>query len=160
MPAIMPLFLLLALPILEIATFIYVGQWLGVWQTVGLVILSALLGVTILRYQGLGALRKIDKDLRRAQPPAGGIIDGFMIVIAAFLLIIPGFLTDLLGLLLIIPAVRRLVWHFIGRSINVTYSSGFRRRGQRRQDFVDLAPEDYRRQDGDEPENPRLPDRR
>lgn len=159
MPAIVPLFVILAFPILEIATFVYVGQWLGVWNTVGLVILAAILGVVILRSQGLGALRKINRDLRRAQPPAEGIVDGFMIVVASILLIIPGFLSDVVGLLLIIPPVRHLVWRLFGRNINVrTYSTGFRRR-PRRDDFVDLSPEDYRRQDdGQTPPKPRLQD--
>ena len=155
MPAIVPLFVLLAFPILEIATFVYVGQWLGVWKTVGLVIFAAVAGVAILRYQGLGALKKIDKDLRRAQPPAEGIVDGFMIVVASFLLIIPGFLSDLVGLLLIIPPVRHLVWRLLGRSINVTYSRNFRR-GRRRNDFVDLSPEDFQRQDEPPSHSPRL----
>ncbi len=156
MPAIVPLFVLLAFPILEIVTFIYVGQWLGVWKTIGLVILAAVLGVAILRTQGLGALRKINKDLRRAQPPAKGIIDGFMIVVASFLLIIPGFLSDIVGLLLIIPPVRHLIWRLLGRSISVrAYSTGFRR-GRRRDDYVDLSPEDFRREKDDPSDNPQL----
>lgn len=159
MPAIVPLFVLLAFPILEIATFIYVGQWIGVWKTIGLVILAAVVGVAILRYQGLGALRKINRDLRRAQPPAAGIVDGFMIVIASLLLIIPGFLSDILGLLLIIPPVRHLVWRLWGRSINVrTFSTGFRG-GRKRDDFVDLPPEDFSRQDKGPSDSPRLPER-
>lgn len=159
MPAIVPLILILAFPILEIATFVYVGQWLGVWNTVGLVVLAAILGVIILRSQGLGALRKINRDLSRAQPPAEGIVDGFMIVVASILLIIPGFISDVVGLLLIVPPVRHLVWRLFGRSIRVqTYSSGFRRR-RRRDDFVDLPPEDYRRDDGDQTApKPRLRD--
>jgi UPF0716 protein FxsA len=155
MPALVPLFVLLAFPILEIATFVYVGQWLGVWKTIGLVVLAAILGVAILRHQGLGALKKINKDLRRAQPPAEGIVDGFMIVIASFLLIIPGFLSDVVGLLLIVPPVRHLIWRLLGRNINVVYAGGFRR-GKRRDDFVDLSPDDFRRQDDDLPSNPRL----
>lgn len=158
MPAIVPLLVLLAFPILEIATFVYVGQWLGVWKTVGLVILAAIVGVAILRYQGLGALRRINRDLRRAQPPARGIVDGFMIVIASFLLILPGFISDVAGLLLIIPPIRHLVWRLWGRSINVTYSSGFRR-GHRRSDYVDLSPEDFRRQERGPSSDPRLGER-
>ena len=156
MPAIVPLFVLLAFPILEIATFIYVGQWLGVWKTIGLVVLAAVLGVAILRTQGLGALRKINKDLRRAQPPAKGIIDGFMIVIASFLLIIPGFLSDVVGLLLIIPPIRHLIWRLLGQSISVRATSTGFRRSRRRDDYVDLSPEDFRRENDNPSDNPRL----
>jgi UPF0716 protein FxsA len=155
MPAIVPLFVLLAFPILEIATFVYVGQWLGVWRTVGLVVLAAVAGVAILRYQGLGALRKVNRDIRLHQPPEQGIIDGFLIVIASFLLIIPGFLSDVVGLLLIVPPIRHLIWRLFGRSINVTYSRGFRR-GWRRDDYVDLSPDDFRRDDDRPSSDPRL----
>jgi UPF0716 protein FxsA len=155
MPAFVPLIVLLAFPVLEIATFVYVGQWLGVWRTVGLVVLAAVAGVAILRYQGLGALRKVNRDIRLHKSPERGIVDGFMIVIASFLLIIPGFLSDIVGLLLIIPPIRHLIWRLFGRSINVTYSRGFRR-GWRRDDYVDLSPDDFRRQDERPSGNPRL----
>jgi len=141
---------------LAIATFVYVGQWLGVWRTIGLVILAALVGVAMLRYQGVGALRKINRDLKRAHPPAAGIVDGFMIVVASLLLIIPGFLSDIVGLLLLIPPVRHLVWRLWGRSVNITtFSTGFRHR-RRRDDFVDLSPEDFRREDDSTPSDRRL----
>lgn len=160
MPAVVPLFMFLALPVVEIALFVYVGQWLGVWKTIGLVILAAVLGVAILRYQGLGALRKINRDLRKARPPADGIVDGFMIVVASLLLIIPGFLTDFLGLLLIIPPIRHLVWRLWGRSVRIRTYSGHPRRGRRREEFYDLPPEDFRRDDapGDPPPTLRDPD--
>jgi UPF0716 protein FxsA len=160
MPAVVPLFLFLALPIVEIALFVYVGQWLGVWKTIGLVILAAVLGVAILRYQGLGALRKINRDLRKARPPADGIVDGFMIVVASLLLIIPGFLTDFLGLLLIIPPVRQFVWRLWGRSVRIRTHTSYSRRGGRREDVLDLPPEDFRRDDkpSDPPHRLRDPD--
>jgi UPF0716 protein FxsA len=155
MPALVPLFVLLGLPLLEIATFVYVGQWLGVWRTVGLVVLATVTGIAILRYQGLGALKRINRDLSRARPPAEGIADGFLIVVASILLIIPGFLTDLVGLLLIVPPIRHLVWRYLGKSINVRYS----RSGpgqQRRADYVDLSPDDFHRRDDGPRPSPRL----
>jgi UPF0716 protein FxsA len=108
----------------------------------------------ILRYQGLDALRKVNRDIRQHRPPAEGIVDGFMIVIASFLLIIPGFISDIVGLLLIVPPIRHLIWRLFGRGMNVTYSRGFRRR--KRDDYVDLSPEDFRRQDDRPSPNPRL----
>jgi len=155
MPALVPLFVLLAFPILEIATFVYVGQWLGVWTTVALVVLAAILGVAILRYQGLDALRKINQDIKLHRPPARGIANGFMIVVASFLLIIPGFLSDIVGLLLLVPPVRQLIWRLVGRRINVSYHTRYRRR-RRQDDFVDLSKEDYRRNDNSPSSGPRL----
>lgn len=153
MRPIIPVLVFLALPILEIATFIYVGAAIGVLKTILLVVLSAIVGIAVLRYQGLSAFRKINRDIQTGHAPEVGIAHGFLIVIAGFLLIVPGFITDIVGLLLLLPPVRSLVWRFVSRNIIVNYSfrgRGFRR-GRRGDDFVDLSPEDYRRKD--EPEN-------
>jgi UPF0716 protein FxsA len=157
MRSIIPVLTFLALPILEIATFIYVGQAIGVFKTIGLVVLAAILGVAILRYQGLSAFRKINRDIRTGQPPAAGIANGFLIVVAGFLLILPGFITDAVGVLLMLPPVRHLVWGFVSRNMIVTtnFSGGFRRR-KGREDYVDLSPEDYSRDDDRPGNDPRL----
>jgi UPF0716 protein FxsA len=161
MRPIIPVLMFLALPILEIVTFIYVGSAIGVLKTVLLVIAAAVLGVAVLRYQGLSALRKINRDIQTGQAPEAGIANGFLVAIAGFLLIVPGFITDIIGLALLLPPVRRLVWGFVSRNMVVSYNyAGGFRRGKRREDFVDLSPDDYRRDD-DEPNdrpgnNPRL----
>ena len=151
MRPIIPVLVFLALPILEIATFIYVGSAIGVLKTILLVILSAIVGVAVLRYQGLSAFRKINRDIQTGHAPEVGIIHGFLIMIAGILLIVPGFITDVFGLLLLLPPARTLVWHFVSRNVIVNYSArghGFRR-GRGRDDFVDLSPKDYRREDND-----------
>lgn len=161
MRPIIPVLIFLALPILEIATFIYVGSAIGVLKTLLLIVSAAIVGVAVLRYQGLSAFRKINRDIQTGQAPEAGIVHGFLIMIAGFLLIIPGFITDLVGLLLLLPPVRSLVWKIVGRNMVVNYNfrgRGFRG-GRNRDDFVDLSPEDYRRDDdqNDTPRNdPRL----
>jgi UPF0716 protein FxsA len=111
--------LLLGLPLAEIAGFVMVGRWLGLWPTLGLVILSGLLGATLLRVQGLGVLRQIQMEGREGRVPGEAIIHGAMIVFASILLVLPGFFTDILGLLLFIPPVRTLLWGLIGQRVVV-----------------------------------------
>jgi UPF0716 protein FxsA len=147
--------LLLGLPLAEIAGFVMVGRWLGVWPTLGLVILSGLVGATLLRVQGLGVLRQIQAEGRDGRVPGETIIHGAMIVFAAILLVLPGFLTDILGLLLFIPAVRTLLWGLVGQKVVVrsSYSASTRRNPfgdpqnnpTPRDRTLDLGSDDYQR---------------
>ncbi|PYE33114.1 UPF0716 protein FxsA [Rhizobium sp. PP-F2F-G38] len=116
--SLIPLFFLL-LPMAEIATFIVVGREIGVGATLGLILLSAIVGALLLRAQGLGVLRKLQSASRTGENPGRQIVHGAMIVVAAFLLILPGFLTDVFGILLFIPAVREAVWQFLRKRITV-----------------------------------------
>jgi len=102
-----PLLLILLLPILEIVGFIQVGDWIGAGPTIGLLLLSAMLGVFLVRHRGLASLTRAQTAAAQGQAPIGAVLDGFCEVVAGILLIIPGFLTDLLGLLLLIRPLRR-----------------------------------------------------
>ena len=103
------LLILLALPIVEIALFIEVGGWIGLWPTLGLVLLSAGAGMALMRHQGLAALRRLQARLEDGGDPVGPIAHGALILLGGLLLLVPGFFTDALGLLLLIPAVRELL---------------------------------------------------
>jgi UPF0716 protein FxsA len=109
---------LLALPFVEIAVFIRVGEWIGIWPTIGLTLLSSAVGLQLMRYQGLLTLAKAREAAMRNEPPVEAMLDGLSILLGGFLLIVPGFVTDLVGLLLFIPAVRRrvsgLLWRGLG----------------------------------------------
>jgi len=102
-----PLLLILLLPILEIVGFIQVGDWIGAGPTIGLLALSAVVGVLLVRHQGLGSLSKAQAAAARGEAPIGTVLDGFCAVLAGVLLIVPGFLTDILGILLLIRPLRR-----------------------------------------------------
>lgn len=157
MPLIFIPILLLLLPAIEIAVFIYVGQAIGIWKVVALVFLSAIVGAMLLRYQSLGVIRKINRDIRRGETPEVGILHGFLIVVGALLMMIPGFVTDVIGLLLMIPFVRTGIGRLIKSRVNVTTfrtggaprGGGFRRR--RDEDVVDLSPEDFERHEPRDP---------
>ena len=146
--------LLLLLPLAEIAGFVVVGQMVGVWGTLGLVLLSCLAGLILLRLQGLQMLRRLTEEGRDGRVPGNAIVQGAMIVVAAVLLLIPGFITDIIGIALFIPAVRRLLWSFIGRRFVVVDSESYtqRRTYTRRRDpprgerVVDLDEEDFHRE--------------
>lgn len=102
-----PLLLILLLPILEIVGFIQVGDWIGAGPTIGLLALSAVVGVLLVRHRGLSSLTRAQAAAARGEAPIGTVLDGFCAVLAGILLIIPGFLTDILGLALLIGPLRR-----------------------------------------------------
>lgn len=108
-----PLILLLIWPILEIVAFIEVGGRIGAWPTVGLVVLAAVLGSLLLRWQGLAVLRRAQAAADRGEVPVGAVFEGFCIVAAAILLMVPGFLSDLLGLLLFVPFLRNALGRWL-----------------------------------------------
>lgn len=104
-----PMLAALALPLVEIALFILVGGWIGIWPTLGLVALAVVAGVMILRSQGAGALGGLRRAARMGQDPGPVLARGVLRVFAGLLLIVPGFLTDALALALLVPGVERLV---------------------------------------------------
>ncbi|HTO30754.1 MAG TPA: FxsA family protein [Pararhizobium sp.] len=114
--------LFLLMPLAEIAAFIFVGREVGVGKTLLLVLASALIGAVLLRIQGFGVLRKIQQASQTGADPGRQLVHGVMIVIAAFLLIIPGFISDMLGLLLFIPAVRDLGWSLVKSRLTIVTS--------------------------------------
>ncbi len=117
-----PLAALLLLPILEIIGFILMGDWLGLLPTLGLLGLSAVAGMVLIRLQGLSTLRRVQDAAARGEMPMGALFDGFCTVIGGVLLILPGFFSDLLALLLIVPPVRRTLGRWIFGRMQTTGS--------------------------------------
>lgn len=101
-----------AIPFLEIALLIKVGQAVGFWTTLMLVVLSATVGTYVIYVQGLQVLGRAAEAMSRGKPPVAAVINGLFILLAGLLLIIPGFLTDALGLALLVPSLRHrfAVW--------------------------------------------------
>lgn len=113
----MGLVLLLAfigVPIIEIAVFIEVGGWIGLWPTLGLVVLTAVVGSIELRAQGLATLNKLRAQVDRGELPTQTLFDGVCLLFAGALLLTPGFVTDIFGLLLFVAGFRRLLLKVIG----------------------------------------------
>ena len=93
-------------PVVEIMVLMHVGQWLGAWPTIGIVILTAWLGAKYVRQQGLATLQSVQAKMAQGEMPSGEIITGVMLLVAGVLLVTPGFVTDVFGLSLLLPAVR------------------------------------------------------
>ena len=127
----MALFILVALiatPIAEIALFIEIGGQIGLWPTLAVVVLTALLGTGLLRVQGLATLGRMQESLARNRFPAVELFDGICLLIAGVLLLTPGFLTDALGFLLLVPPVRaglrRLAQRYLARHGTLAVNTG------------------------------------
>ena len=101
-------------PLLEIAVFIAVGGQIGLWPTLAIVILTAIAGTTLLRWQGFTTLYKAREQMARGEVPVAELFDGLCLIAAGALLLTPGFVTDAVGLLLFIPPVRRQVQRWLG----------------------------------------------
>jgi UPF0716 protein FxsA len=100
--------LFVVLPIAEIYVIIQVGELIGVWPTVALLVLDAVGGSLLLKHQGRGAWRRFNEALAQRRFPGREVVDGVLIVIGGTLLVTPGFITDVFGLFFLIPPTRAL----------------------------------------------------
>lgn len=98
--------ILIGLPIAEIYVFAEVGGRIGGMATIGLTLLTTVLGAVLLRVQGLAVLRRVQDSLSREEMPIAELVDGLGLLIAGALLMAPGFITDAIGLLLFLPPLR------------------------------------------------------
>jgi UPF0716 protein FxsA len=102
-----PLFVFLGLVLLEIFGFAWVGDAVGALLTVVLVIATAAAGLLLFRLQGFYHWRRLQQSLNRGEIPALGMVEGWLLMLAAVLLLLPGFFTDAVGFVLLIPPLRR-----------------------------------------------------
>ena len=103
------LMLIIAIPLIEIYLFIKIGSVIGAFNTIALIIITALTGIIYARHEGFNTLKSGFSQLVGNEIPIYEIISGAVIAFAAFLLILPGFATDFLGFLLIFPFTRKLI---------------------------------------------------
>lgn len=104
------LFLLfIIIPIIEITLLIQVGQAIGAWYTVGLVVVSAFVGVNMLRYQGLSTLARAQQRANQGEIPGREMVEGIVLAVGGALLVTPGFVTDVIGFCCLIPYTRQVV---------------------------------------------------
>jgi UPF0716 protein FxsA len=100
---------LLALPLVEIAILIKVGGWLGFWPVLLIVILTAVLGSAVVRQRGISVFSRVFAEIDEGRSGLEPMFDSLLAVTAGIFLILPGLATDCLGLLLLMPPVRKLV---------------------------------------------------
>jgi UPF0716 protein FxsA len=119
------LFLAFALvPLLELYILIKIGGYLGAFQTVALVVLTALLGVVLARFEGLKTLQQIRNSLAQGIVPAEEMVDAVLIFVGGILLITPGVLTDLCALVLLIPYSRTIFKRWLRRRFDRMIATG------------------------------------
>tara|TARA_Y100001936_G_C15439937_1_gene343698 strand:+ start:12 stop:437 length:426 start_codon:yes stop_codon:yes gene_type:complete len=125
---------IILVPIVEIYLFIKIGSNIGAFNTISLIFITAIIGVIYARYEGLNTLKSGLSQLVKNEIPAYEIISGAAIAFASFLLILPGFATDLIGLLLIFPLTRKLIFGNL--------SKRFKRKNYKKNNFIDGEFED------------------
>ncbi len=110
----MPLLLFILVPLAELAILIKLGEVIGIAATIALVISTAVIGVSMLKRQGLAALSRARADVATGEFPVESVVDGACLLVAGAFLLTPGLLTDTAGFLLLIPGVRRALarWLF------------------------------------------------
>jgi UPF0716 protein FxsA len=106
-------------PLIEIALFIQVGGWLTLWPTLGIVLLTGMLGSLLMRQQGLRVLEQLRRSGPDMQNPLSPLAHGALILLAGILLLTPGFFTDAIGFALMVPPVRAFVIKSLGSRIHV-----------------------------------------
>lgn len=107
------LLFLIAVPLAEIAAFIAVGDVIGILPTIALVILGTIIGIALLKRQGLAALERARRSAEAGEAPVGPVVDGVCLLVAGVLLLIPGLITDVAGFLLLAPPVRHALGYWI-----------------------------------------------
>lgn len=107
--------LFIVVPIAELYVIIKVGELIGIWPTLALLLADALLGSWLLRHQGRNAWRRFNEALAARRFPGKEVADGALILVGGTLLLTPGFISDIFGLLLLIPPTRALVRRLLRR---------------------------------------------
>ena len=148
------LFLLFAiLPIAEIAILINVGEQIGGWYTVAIVILTAFVGARLVRQQGLSTLSHAQQKMQAGVMPGQEMAEGLLLVIAGVLLVTPGFITDTLGFLLTLPMTRPIIAKVLLKQltvnmVNTSFQGSFQQGSQTQEQSEDIIEGEFERKDG------------
>lgn len=135
----------LVVPIIEIYLLIQVGQVIGAGWTIFLVVLTAVLGVWLLRIQGLSTLTRAQRKLQENELPAREILEGMGLVVAGALLLTPGFFTDAVGFFLLFPPTR--IWLVSRMAARMVVSAPMGPQGRPRRDADVIEGVKYHKED-------------
>lgn len=136
------LLLFILVPVIELSVLIQVGSQIGSLTTVALVFLTAIVGLALIRRQGLETSLKAQEKIQRGELPASEAAEGFMLALAGICLLIPGFVTDALGAVLLISPLRKriastLALDFLKKRMNMRASwSSYQQNNQRAKDEI------------------------
>ena len=132
------LLIIIGIPIIEIYLFIKLGSQIGALNTILLIFVTAFFGIIYARYEGFNTLKSGMSQIIKNEIPVYEIVSGAALAFAALLLILPGFATDLLGLLIIFPPTRKLIFKKVSTKQSTKYSN---------QDFINGEYEDIEDKD-------------
>lgn len=110
----------LLVPLIEIGLFVQIGGLIGLWPTLAIVVLTAILGTSLVRSQGLAALGRLQRSFETLEDPSEPLAHGAMILLAGALLLTPGFFTDAVGFALMVPQVRMAVIRYAASRLSVS----------------------------------------
>lgn len=108
--------LFVIVPFAELYVLIQVGHAIGVLDTLGLLLLVSFVGAWLAKREGIGVIRRMQAALNAGRVPGAELVDGFLILLAAALMLTPGFLTDIVAIFLLLPPVRAVVRRTLRRS--------------------------------------------
>lgn len=151
------LILFIVLPILEMWVLISVGQEIGALPTIGLVLLTAVVGLALLRRQGISTVMRAQQKMQTGEVPAQEMAEGIFLAVGGALLLTPGFITDAIGFVCLIPGLRQLV---LGKLLShvVILTPGDLGRGpgagQPRDRSDNVIEGDYQREDKNKNDDP------
>jgi len=135
----------MVVPLIEIAFFVVIGNAIGLWPTLAGVLVTAIIGSLVLRFQGMAVFNEIRSQMARGQMPARALGDAALIGAGGLMLLLPGYFSDIIGILLLLPPVRSALYAFLRSRIQVVPMGGFgpppRSEGPR---TIDLDDEDWR----------------
>lgn len=138
------LLLFTLVPLAEIAGFVLVGQAIGLWPMLLAVVVMALAGAALIRWQGFAVLAKMRDALDQGRLPGRELADAMLIGLAGLLLLLPGFVSDVIGLVVLIPAVRTLIYRVAASRAGVPVGPGSSPASRRIDGVVDLEAEEWR----------------
>ncbi|MCL1078532.1 FxsA family protein [Parashewanella spongiae] len=149
LPVLLLLFILI--PVLELSLMIHVGGVIGTWNTVGLVIFTAVVGGSLVRSQGLETLHNVRAKLANGETPGKEIVEGMMLAIAGVFLVLPGFITDFIGLLFLTPITRAPIAAFMFKRmrVNMVNQGQFNQSGHNPFSSNGSGPNDHNTFEGD-----------
>jgi UPF0716 protein FxsA len=133
-------------PLIEIVFFVVIGNAIGLWPTLAGVLVTAIVGSLVLRYQGAALFREIRGTMARGQLPARALADAMLVGAAGLMLLLPGYFSDLVGILLLIPPVRARIYEFLKTRIQIVpnMAGGAARPARPADGTIDLDERDWR----------------
>ena len=145
------LLLFVLIPLLEIWLFILLGGFIGVYPTLLIILLTAVLGTFLVKTQGTNVLKEIQNKFNELENPTEPIAHGAMILFAGALLLTPGFFTDSVGFLLLIPNVRAITFAWLKSNLKFIKHPPSESQFTREKNYSDIEITDYKEVQPGEP---------